>query len=302
MRFFNIILPLYLLATAANSAPTTTEESVEGLFSSVGIKHRATEANPKSELVPRDGTSETKFGFGFIENINKVVEETKDKLKKQKEDLKKGIYDRKGNFVVTCESAVHLSRLSTTAQLSRQTECFRFPQTLQKKNSFDRFLCCTLVKKETMTIGDIELDEIFESLRNACHTTGNCETNEIVLKGQLIGKGTTTNVKNIELSLWPDGEYREFHRGDLLKVLESAVRKVAKCEDYTHKSPCSNAMAYCPCKLHASFHSLDLSGMNVIGSMSFAVSHFVDSNIKTCQEMLCSFLLGRQPTDRRKTI
>lgn len=297
MRFFNIILPLYLLATAANSAPTTIELSVEGVFSSVGTKHRATEANPKSDLVPRDGTSETKFGFGFIDNINKIAEEIKEKA----EDLKKGIYDRKGNFVVTCESATHRSRLLTTSPSVLPYRIVFFSIPLYKEgNHLTDSLCCALVKKETMTIGDIELDDIFESLKNACHISGVCETNEIVLKGQLIGKGTTTNVKNIELSLWPNGDYRERHHAKLLRVLKSAVRQVAKCEDYTHKSPCSNPMGYCPCKLHASFYSLDLPEMNVISSMSFTISHFVDSDIEKCQEMLCSFFLGRQSTDRRR--
>ena len=117
----------------------------------------------------------------------------------------------------------------------------------------------TPVKKETITIGTIELDEIFQSLRNACHPTGNCETNDIILKGQLIGEGTTTTVDNVELTLSPHGSYRESHRSSLLDLMESAVRQVAKCEEYSHKTPCPNPMVFCPCKLHRSMYSLPLT-------------------------------------------
>ncbi|CAI6332665.1 unnamed protein product [Periconia digitata] len=101
-------------------------------------------------------------------------------------------------------------------------------------------------KKETMSIANIELDEIFKRLREACHTTGQCETNDIVIKGQDIGKGRGSDVKNVELTLEPQGSYRESHRDNLLTLLEAAVREVAVCEEYTHTSTCSFTMGYCP--------------------------------------------------------
>jgi hypothetical protein len=99
-----------------------------------------------------------------------------------------------------------------------------------------------------MTIGNIELDDIFEKLREACFTNGACATSAIVIKGQLIGEGTTTDVKNAELTLSPTGAYGIAHRENMLKVLEAGVREIAECKDYTHTSPCPNPAVYCPSK------------------------------------------------------
>ncbi|PVI04690.1 hypothetical protein DM02DRAFT_518341, partial [Periconia macrospinosa] len=102
------------------------------------------------------------------------------------------------------------------------------------------------VKKETITLANIEVDKIFEKLKDACHKTGNCETNDIVIKGQLIGRGRGSSVDNVELTLEPHGSYRESHRDNLLSLMEKAVREVMKCEEYTHTTTCANPMGFCP--------------------------------------------------------
>ncbi|CAI6339862.1 unnamed protein product [Periconia digitata] len=228
MRLFNSI-PLYLSLANSATAFFSYWLTVEGNFTFVThdgyTLQFADETSYSFDIGEMEGTIDI-GGTNFTVNrneealddfavdpdefvmksydISELTMDARQKYEEQvQEDLKNGIYDRKGNF--------------------------RIP-----------------FKKESMTIADIELDDIFQSLRDACHPTGNCETNDIELKGQLIGKGTTTNVKNVELTLSPHGLYRESHREDLLDLLEYAVRQVAECEEYTHKSPCPNPAVFCP--------------------------------------------------------
>ena len=106
------------------------------------------------------------------------------------------------------------------------------------------------VHNVSMTIGNIELDDIFKKLRAACYVEGGvCATND---------EGLTTDVKNIELTLGPHGSFNTPYYENMFKVLEAAVREIAVCKDYTHRTPCPNPTSYCPSKLNLPVFSLYL--------------------------------------------
>lgn len=106
------------------------------------------------------------------------------------------------------------------------------------------------VSKQTVKIGTVKIDEIFEKLGEVCHESGQCETNDITIDGQLIQAGRGGDVSDITVTLGPDGEYPTWIRNGLLDSLKAAVLSMAKCEDVTNIDDCSyaSAMAYCPRK------------------------------------------------------
>lgn len=105
------------------------------------------------------------------------------------------------------------------------------------------------VSKETVTLGTIKIDDIASKLYEVCHESGQCETNDIKMDGQLL---STDSAENIELTLGPDGSYPTWIRNGLVDALIAAVHAIAKCEDTTHKPTCPNPMVYCPGKLSLS--------------------------------------------------
>lgn len=98
-----------------------------------------------------------------------------------------------------------------------------------------------------MTLGTIKIDDVAGKLAEACHESGQCETNDIEMDGQII---STDTVNNIKLTLGPDGAYPTWIRNGLLDALFAAVKEIAKCEDTTHKPTCPNPMVFCPCEFH----------------------------------------------------
>jgi hypothetical protein len=78
-----------------------------------------------------------------------------------------------------------------------------------------------------------------------CHTSGQCETNDIELTGQLF---KSESVDDIKVTLGPSGEYPTWIHNGLLDALAAAAKTVAKCESGTYTNRCfgSTAMAYCP--------------------------------------------------------
>ncbi|KAF2711938.1 hypothetical protein K504DRAFT_428853 [Pleomassaria siparia CBS 279.74] len=97
--------------------------------------------------------------------------------------------------------------------------------------------------KETVTLGTITIDDVASQLGQACHESGQCETSEISIKGQLLSSST---VNNIVLTLGPSGAYPTWIRNGLLDSMYAAVKAIAKCEETTHTSTCANPMVYCP--------------------------------------------------------
>jgi hypothetical protein len=91
---------------------------------------------------------------------------------------------------------------------------------------------------------------MFDRLVEICHESGQCETNDIELEGQLIAPGRGGSVDNIKVILGPDGEYPTWIRNGLVDALRAAVKSISKCEDITHTNDCAGttAMAYCPGK------------------------------------------------------
>lgn len=97
--------------------------------------------------------------------------------------------------------------------------------------------------EQTVTIGTIELDEIGAKLGEVCRESGQCQTNDITMEGQVLTKETA---ENIELTLGPAGAYPTWIRNGLLDGLMAAVKEIAKCEEITHDAPCPNPMVFCP--------------------------------------------------------
>lgn len=56
-------------------------------------------------------------------------------------------------------------------------------------------------------VGTIKIDEMFDNIAGACHESGQCETNDIEMGGQLIAPGRGCEVRNIKVKLGPNGEY-----------------------------------------------------------------------------------------------
>ncbi|KAF9731758.1 hypothetical protein PMIN01_10775 [Paraphaeosphaeria minitans] len=101
--------------------------------------------------------------------------------------------------------------------------------------------------KDTVALGDIKINDTKQKPNKACHDSGQCETNDIKMKGQLL---STDQANNIELTLGPDGSYPSDMRRKLLDALFAAVNGMAKCEKTKHKgsSSCPNPMVFCPAK------------------------------------------------------
>ncbi|KAF2795556.1 hypothetical protein K505DRAFT_239631 [Melanomma pulvis-pyrius CBS 109.77] len=100
--------------------------------------------------------------------------------------------------------------------------------------------------KQTVKVGDISLDDIFDKLGDACNENL-CETNDITIKGQIHTSDTTDN---IELTLGPTGSYKTDLRKKLFEAWKAVVKEVAKCEEVTNDPPCPNPQAFCPSKFH----------------------------------------------------
>lgn len=86
-----------------------------------------------------------------------------------------------------------------------------------------------------------------QKLDKACHDSGQCETNDIKIKGQILA---TDQVDDIELTLAPSGSYPSSMHKKLLDALFAAVNKMAKCDKTSHKgsASCANPMVFCPGK------------------------------------------------------
>ncbi|CAI6339318.1 unnamed protein product [Periconia digitata] len=156
------------------------------------------------------------------------------------------------------------------------------------------------VSKKSITIGDVGLDKIFKAIRDACKPAGTCVTDDIDIKGQFLGKGLTSEVDNIKVTLKPGGSYREVHHDKLLELLEAAVRKVAKCEQYTHKSPCSFTQGYCPnqektvttCKT-PSYWSVNLQTEKEAKHDSAPPTIEVNVSMKVVDDTICEDVFGK---------
>ncbi|KAH7377620.1 hypothetical protein BKA66DRAFT_422058 [Pyrenochaeta sp. MPI-SDFR-AT-0127] len=101
--------------------------------------------------------------------------------------------------------------------------------------------------RETVQIGTLTTDEIIGTVAPICHESGQCETNDLEMKAQLF---SSESVKNLIITIGPDGEYPTWIRNGLLDTLGAAAKTVAKCTDgtYTNTCPGVSAMAYCPRK------------------------------------------------------
>ncbi|EDU39759.1 hypothetical protein PtrSN002B_001240 [Pyrenophora tritici-repentis] len=99
--------------------------------------------------------------------------------------------------------------------------------------------------RETVKIGSLTTEAIISAIYPICHESGQCETNDIDLKGMLI---TPSRVDAIKVTLGPHGAYPTWIRNGLVDALGAAARTVAKCEKGTHVDKCfgTTAMAYCP--------------------------------------------------------
>jgi hypothetical protein len=68
---------------------------------------------------------------------------------------------------------------------------------------------------------------MFDNIAGACHESGQCETNDIEMDGQLIEPGRGGEVKDIKVILEPDGEYPTWIRNGLVDTLRAAVKAIA---------------------------------------------------------------------------
>ncbi|PSN75516.1 hypothetical protein BS50DRAFT_628687 [Corynespora cassiicola Philippines] len=96
--------------------------------------------------------------------------------------------------------------------------------------------------KQTVKIGAISIDDIFDKLGEACQENL-CETNDITIKGQIHDSESTDN---IELTLGPHGSYNSDLRDDLFDAWKALIKEIAKCEEITNDPPCPNPMVFCP--------------------------------------------------------
>lgn len=104
------------------------------------------------------------------------------------------------------------------------------------------------VSDEKVKLGTISIDEIIKNLAVACSTQGQCDTNSIEIRGDIINPGLSFTTGET-LTINPSGSYPTWIHNGLIDTLSAAVKAIAECKDVKTTPACyGNAMAYCPCK------------------------------------------------------
>ncbi|KAF2646751.1 hypothetical protein P280DRAFT_18239 [Massarina eburnea CBS 473.64] len=143
---------------------------------------------------------------------------------------------------------MHFSRLALTTILATASASAIPSSALTKRDevTFEKSNNLKLTfSKDTVQLGTESIDDIFAKLDDACHTTGQCETNDISVKSQFL---TKDSVSDISITLGPAGAYPTWIRNGLIDALKAAVKEIAKCSDVTHTDNCGFSATFCPGK------------------------------------------------------
>jgi hypothetical protein len=63
------------------------------------------------------------------------------------------------------------------------------------------------VSKETVKLGDVKIEDMFDKLIGACHESGQCETNDITFDGWWQESGLNGDMGPIVVTMDPSGTY-----------------------------------------------------------------------------------------------
>lgn len=85
------------------------------------------------------------------------------------------------------------------------------------------------VGQGTVDLGDVTLDALFDKIYPICHTSGQCEQNEISTDGWWLEGGTDADEEPITVTMKPSGEYPTWIHNGLLDILKASVKEVANC-------------------------------------------------------------------------
>jgi hypothetical protein len=86
---------------------------------------------------------------------------------------------------------------------------------------------------------------MFAKLYDACHETGQCETNEITLDGWWQASGLNGEMGPITVTMGPSGAYPTWIRNGLVDTLKAAVVAGAKCGDSHNTQGCQGGDKGC---------------------------------------------------------
>ncbi|KAI1359127.1 hypothetical protein F5Y08DRAFT_344973 [Xylaria arbuscula] len=100
---------------------------------------------------------------------------------------------------------------------------------------------------EKTNMGTVSVQDIMDILNGACSETGNCDTNEGDVDGQIIDGGRGGEVLDITVTVTPGGAFPTWIHNGLLETLHAALDAAAECEEVTHTDDCvGTGLAYCP--------------------------------------------------------
>jgi hypothetical protein len=71
----------------------------------------------------------------------------------------------------------------------------------------NNYLTRSVVSRETVKLGDVDINAMFDALTGACHESGQCETNDITFDGWWQESGLNGEMGPIVVTMDPSGTY-----------------------------------------------------------------------------------------------
>ncbi|KAF2498238.1 hypothetical protein BU16DRAFT_570799 [Lophium mytilinum] len=91
---------------------------------------------------------------------------------------------------------------------------------------------------DTVKLGDVDINAMFDALTGACHESGQCDTSPLTFDGWWQASGLNGEMGPIVVTMDPSGAYPTWIRNGLVDTLRAAVLAAANCGNSVNTQGC----------------------------------------------------------------